>query len=135
MARTIGGAAAGLVATAAMSAHMLSRSSADAIGTPPPRRIAEALLPAESASTRRVAAVVLHLAIGATGGAVYGGVRRHAGPVTGALHGMSIWVAGYEVLVPLLGVLPPAHRDSAARRAALLQAHLVYGSVLGLLLR
>jgi hypothetical protein len=132
-ARVLGGAVAGLVATAAMSAHMLGEPSRREIGTPPPRRIADALLPREEEPTRRAAAVLLHLAIGAGAGSVYAARRRRHGAVGGAAFGLVVWAFGYQLAVPLLGVLPPAHRDESERRRALMRAHLIYGAVLGLL--
>ena len=132
-ARVLGGAAAGLVATAAMSAHMIGDPSRRQIGAPPPRRIADALLPREEEPTRRAAAVLLHLAIGAAGGSVYAAGRRRHGALSGAAFGLAVWAVGYQLAVPVLGVLPPAHRDEPERRRALVRAHLIYGAVLGLL--
>ena len=53
----------------------------------------------------------------------------------GATYGFLVWAAGYEGWVPMLGILPPAHRDRRSRVATMMLAHLVYGSVLGRLLR
>lgn len=129
----LGGATAGIVATAAMSAQMLRRSSLDAIGTPPPQRFVDALWPSgQSVRAHRVAATALHFAIGAGGGALFGAGRRR-GPVRGTAFGVLIWAIGYEVAAPVLGVLPPAHRDRRDRQRALVQAHLIYGAVLGIL--
>ena len=133
--RMLGGAAAGLVATAAMSAYMLGQPSRQQIGTPPPQLIADALLPREGEPARRTAAVLLHLAIGAAGGSAYAARRRRPGAVGGAAFGMVVWAVGYQLAVPLLGILPPAHRDEPERRRALVRAHLIYGAVLGLLAR
>jgi uncharacterized membrane protein YagU involved in acid resistance len=131
----LGGAVAGAVATVVMSVHMLGRPSVDRIGTPPPQRIVSQLLPREPVPARRAWAVALHLGIGASAGVVYALTRRHRGPLSGALFGLAVWAVGYEVLVPLIGVLPPAHDDDPGRRAALLQAHLVYGAMLGAVAR
>jgi len=129
------GAAAGAVATLIMSAHMLGRPSLERIGTPPPERLADALLPARSAKERGIAATVIHAGIGVGSGAVFGLLRnrRRSGPLSGALFGLGLWAIGYEVVVPMLGVLPPANRDARGRRAALIQAHLIYGAILGAL--
>jgi len=130
---TVRGATAGAIATLAMSEHMLGRPSVNAIGEPPPERIADAVLPSRSARERSIAATVIHLGIGIGGGALFGLLRhgRRTGPLTGALFGLGVWAVGYEAVVPALGVLPPAHRDADRRRAALLQAHLLYGAILG----
>jgi hypothetical protein len=37
----------------------------------------------------------------------------------------------YEAWVPMLGALPPLHRQRPRRRQPLLAAHVVYGAVLG----
>jgi len=132
-ARAVAGVIGGLVATAAMSAQMLAEPSTRRIGTPPPRRLADVLLPHDPAGEQKVAAALIHLGIGAAGGAAYRAFvsRRRGGLVSGALFGVAIWFVGYEIIVPALGVLPPAHRDSPERRAALLEAHVLYGAVLG----
>ncbi len=113
---------------------MLGEPSVEQIGTPPPQRLARQMLPRESAAVRRVAAVASHVAIGVSAGALYG-ARRRRGPLTGAVYGVMVWAVGYEIVLPLLGVLPPAHRDDPGRRSALVGAHLIYGSVLGTLSR
>ncbi len=133
--RALGGAAAGIVATAVMSAHMLGAPSLERIGTPPPQRIADRLLPAETPATRQAAAVGVHLAIGAASGLAYGVGCRRRGPLGGALFGVAVWAVGYQVVVPLVSDLPPARHDPSDRTVALLQAHLVFGAVLGLLSR
>jgi len=118
---------------------MLGRPSVERIGTPPPQRIAETLLSARSRDDRRAAAAIIHLGVGVGSGALYGLLRRGrrggslGGALSGALFGLAVWAAGYEVLVPAIGALPPAHRDARGRRAALIQAHLVYGGTLGVL--
>jgi hypothetical protein len=118
-----------------MSAHMVGQPSSGRIGTPPPQRIADTLLPSRSTAERRAAAAVIHVAIGVGSGALFGLTRRRrrVGPVAGAIFGLGVWAVGYELMVPALGVLPPAHRDEKARRAALIQAHLIYGAILGAL--
>src|SRR6187402_3308460 len=126
-ARVARGAVAGLVATAAMSGQMMAPPSTDRIGTPPPRRLADVLLPRESQRDRRIAATVIHLGIGVVGGVVYRVLiaPRRSGPVSGALFGLAVWLVGYEIVVPAVGALPPAHRDEQARRTALIEAHVL----------
>jgi hypothetical protein len=129
------GLGAGLVATALMSAHMIAEPSTAKIGTPPPRRLADTLFPASRLAERKAAATLIHLSIGAASGVIYRGLfaRRRGGLLSGAVFGVAVWAVGYELVIPALGVLPPAHRDQPGRTAALLQAHLIYGAALGAL--
>lgn len=50
---------------------------------------------------------------------------------TGARYGFVVWNAGYEGWFPLMGILPPAHRDARGRDITMLAAHTVYGVALG----
>lgn len=50
---------------------------------------------------------------------------------TGATYGFVVWNAGYEGWLPLLGILPPAHRDARGRAITMLVAPTVYGVALG----
>ncbi len=132
--RVARGLFAGVVATAVMSAHMLAEPSTKRIGTPPPQRIADLLFPGLPARERRIAATVIHVGIGASSGMLYRAVvRRKPGMASGLLFGFVVYAIGYEFIVPALGLLPPAHRDSAERRVALLEAHAAYGATLGAL--
>ena len=133
--RVLRGVLGGLAATAVMSAQLMAAPSTARIGTPPPRRLADFLLPHSPARDRGIAAAAIHLAIGMTSGVLYRGVvrRRRGGILSGAIFGVAIWAIGYEFLVPALGVLPAAHRDRRDRRAALIEAHLIYGATLGAL--
>ncbi len=133
--RVLGGAVCGVVATATMSAHMLGMPSQARIGAPPPSRLAGVVLPRRSPSEQRVAATLLHLAIGTGAGAAFGAMSRRGGPLKGAAFGLAVWAWGYEIMLPLVGVMRPAHRDSPGRVSALIQAHLIYGATLGALMR
>lgn len=130
------GGAAGLVATAAMSAFMVAAERLGVMPGQPPRMIVDRLAPELPERTADAAALVSHGAYGAVGGAVLAvlvGDRRRT-TLWGAAYGVLVWVGGYEVWVPALGVLPPAHRDRRTRAGVMLAAHVVYGSVLGRLL-
>jgi hypothetical protein len=130
--RLLAGAIAGGVATAVMSAQMIAAPSTRRIGTPPPRRIADALLPGRSDTELERAATLIHLAIGAASGALYRGFVRRPGVVSGVAFGVAIWAVGYQAVVPALGVLPVATRDDHQRQTALIEAHIVYGAALGI---
>lgn len=43
------------------------------------------------------------------------------------------WLVNYGGWIPVLGILPPPHRDRTDRQATMIVAHLVYGAVLGAL--
>lgn len=131
------GARDGVIATAAMSVVLVAADATGVLRPLPPRQIMRQVLPAASERTVDVATLVGHTGYGAAAGAAYRAVlpSAHAGPVTGALYGVALWVAGYEVWVPLAGFLPPAHRDRPGRTVTMLVSHIVYGSVLGALSR
>jgi hypothetical protein len=130
MASAIG---AGIAATVVMSGYMLGAESHDAIGSPPPARIVRRFRPGWSVERTSAAATALHLGIGASGG-VLAIILRRLGLPASLPAALLIWVIGYEVVVPALGVLPPAHRDGDRARH-LFRAHLVYGASLALLRR
>jgi hypothetical protein len=46
-----------------------------------------------------------------------------------------VWLAGYEGWLPMMGILPPAHRDDRGRVGTMVAAHLVFGAALGFVLR
>ena len=55
-------------------------------------------------------------------------------PATGMAYGLAVWAANYEGLLPMLNLLPPAHRDDRERVGSMVAAHLVYGGMLELML-
>lgn len=77
-----------------------------------------------------------HLGYGAAQGIVYIPFAEHvAGSPTlkGAAFGLAVWAASYIGLLPALNILPPPTERPARRVTMLIGAHLVWGSVLGLL--
>lgn len=131
--RATGGAIAGLVATAAMSSGFLLAQRIHLIGKLPPEIIVEKISPGMSAERRKPVAAIMHAGYGAAAGAVYMMVtpREFRGRESGALFALLVWAAGYEGWIPLLGILPAAHRDRRGRAATILAAHLVFGEALG----
>ena len=128
------GAAAGAVATVAMSGVMLAlrrpmgeqppdaitTSAAHAVGADPTERQADAM------------AVAAHLGFGAGTGALYALGPRVGPPVLrGVLTGLALWAVSYQGWIPALGILPKASEDRPARPAVMVLAHVVYGAVLG----
>lgn len=136
---------AGVAATAVMSGVMRLAQAAGALDRPPPATITERMLGKRSRAgtlTNAVRNTAAHAAFGATMALVFDAVRtrlppalRPRVPVAGALFGLGVWATHYEAVLPALRILPPAHRDRPGRPATMIAAHLVYGSVLELLLR
>lgn len=56
------------------------------------------------------------------------GRRIAAGAALGAL----VWLIGFEGWLPLVGLLPPAHRTPLAKNATNLASHVAYGTVASL---
>lgn len=78
---------------------------------------------------------LIHLAVGAAGGAVYGAVveggRRTSLPV-GALFGLGIWAVAFGLLAPKLGISRSPQRMGWKENAVNIAAHLVYGTATAL---
>ena len=132
------GAAAGALATAAMSALMLAAGRAGLMGRQPPEAIvrqAGALTGTEPRGrTADVLASVAHLGFGAVTGAGHGLLPPARHPVArGVVLGTGVYAVSYAGWVPALGALPPADRDRPPRQLAMLAAHVVFGAVLGAL--
>lgn len=132
------GAAAGAIATAAMSALMLAAGRAGFVGRQPPEAIvrqAGALAGAEPRGQLADAlAAAAHLGFGVGTGAAYALLPRSAHPVLrGVAVGETVYAVSYAGWVPAFGALPHATHDRTARQAVMAAAHLVYGAVLGAL--
>lgn len=104
-------------------------------GQLPPRQVTERILHLSSEPFATIATTVAHFGYGAAMGGGYALLGRLSprlvSTATGAVFGVLIAVGSYEVLMPLIKVRPPLHRDSAREITALLTTHLVYGGVLG----
>ena len=147
MTRMVGGILrgswAGVVATLFMSAVMLGAGRLGLMGEQPPERIGGRILgrldPFHSEEERDVAGSALHLAIGAGLGVVFGLLRRFAPgmrlPGTGVIYALGVWAASYAGVLPAVGLMPPPHRDRPGRPVAMIAAHVVFGIVLGRLMR
>jgi hypothetical protein len=143
LAPALRGAAAGAVATLAMSALMLGAERSGVTGQLPPDRIAGRLLHLTGGRWRRrraqaPLAAALHLAFGCACGALFAlGARRLRVPVPrplqGAVFATGVWALSYQGWVPALNIMPPASRDRPGRVKTMLIAHWLYGGVLGVL--
>lgn len=143
--RTVRGAAtgalAGVVGTLSMSLLMLPAQWAGLLGTQPPRRVSDRLVvqPRSGDATedqRRAGTTVMHLAIGATGGAILGGLRGltdRRGPalLAGSLFGAVLWAVNYILIAPALRFFPPPWRDRPGRPPVMFAANVLFGAVAG----
>lgn len=141
----VAGAAAGLVATAPMTATMLLLQRivpAETKHAPlPPETVTEEAAEAvdlrdELGNEELAAATWLgHFAYGAAAGALVGplAARTPNPAAAGAAAGAVLWAAGYLGWVPALGLMAPATEQPASRNALMIAAHLVWGATTGLL--
>lgn len=81
-----------------------------------------------------------HFAYGAAAGSLYGVATGALQPnmklapaLKGIAWGIVVWTVSYLGLLPALGVLRPATRHPRRRNVLMIVAHVVWGSVLGVL--
>ncbi|MPZ72827.1 MAG: hypothetical protein GEU74_06275 [Nitriliruptorales bacterium] len=136
------GAAAGIAATIPMSALMVVAQRVGALGTQPPEAIVDAAFDKADVdvdgATLDAAAVVAHVAFGASIGALYGllrGATAQQGPgkIIGAAYAVGVWAASYQGWIPAFDALPRASHDREDRQVTMVLAHVVYGATLGAL--
>jgi uncharacterized membrane protein YagU involved in acid resistance len=80
--------------------------------------------------------LVNHFAYGAAAGALYAPLASRAGfsPVLkGITYGLAVWAVSYLGLLPALGILRPATEHPTRRNLLMILAHVVWGSVTGVL--
>jgi hypothetical protein len=136
------GAAAGVVATAAMSAVMLAAERTGVMSRMPPHEIASravARTPLRDdigATARRDLGWIAHFGFGAALGAAFGLARGRIVPQGSAVpqsmaFGAAVWLVSYLGWLPAMGLMPPATDDEPNRQPTMLLAHTVFGAVLG----
>ncbi len=54
--------------------------------------------------------------------------------LTGLLMGLGVWKAGYDGVIPAMGILPPPDQDETGRAVTMVVAHVAYGVALGTIL-
>ena len=138
------GALAGFFATAPMTVFMLTTQRFLPKGQQyelPPELIIKEL--AHRAHVRwhmsktqiLAATLVSHFGYGAAMGALYSPLDKKV-PLTpvvkGIIFGFAVWVGSYLGLLPLMGISESAHREPVRRNMMMVAAHLVWGSVMGL---
>ncbi|KAA9380043.1 hypothetical protein F5972_10555 [Microbispora cellulosiformans] len=132
------GAAAGALATLTMSAVMLAGQRAGLMPGQPPRHIVRAALPGHRHRPKRgerTLGALAHLGFGAATGAAFGVLTGNRRPTVrfGVGYALLVWLGAYQGWVPALNILPPASRDPARGRPAVMAAaHVVYGATLAL---
>lgn len=146
----LSGAIAGLIATAPMAVVM-----EEALFRMLPPREQYPLPPSEITATwadtlggrhdlgaqeHRGLTLTNHFGYGAATGALYGQISSAlranvsvAPTVTGIVWGLVVWSVSYLGLLPVLGILRPATQPPAGRNLLMIMAHVVWGSVLGIL--
>lgn len=137
------GAAAGALATGPMSAVMLGSQKAGLMCQQPPEKITDAALATTGARTRSKEAehalsTLTHFGFGAGAGALYGAVRRALpervpSVTSGVAFALGVWAVSYKGWVPTLRIMPKPEHDRPGRPSAMISAHVVYGSALGVL--
>lgn len=139
----LSGAAAGLLATAPMTFTMLALDKI----LPghemlfPPEQLVNRVM-GKSGPVRHAIHpfkwdgmdTVAHFLYGAGTGSFYGWLSskiRWSPVLSGLLYGATVWLVSYLGWIPLVGLLPPATRQSVRRNFLMLTAHLVWGASLG----
>ena len=82
---------------------------------------------------KRIGGAVVHHAFGAAMGAVYGAIAARSPKVAGGAglpFGAAVWLAGAESGLPIAGLSRSPASYPAARHAASLATHLVFGATL-----
>lgn len=144
-ARAVMGAAAGLLATAPMTAFMFAahrRLPWTQQYPLPPRQItmnlatSVGLAPQMDETDRQVATGVAHFGYGAAMGAIYGAVcpPENVNVGSGIGFGLGVWATSYLGLLPALDILPSATEQPPQRTQLMIAAHVVWGIALGSML-
>ncbi len=80
------------------------------------------------------ATTVSHFGYGATMGVLYSPLSKRLpfpAAVKGVLFGLFIWAASYLGLLPLVGMSESGHSEPGHRNLMMIVAHVVWGSVMG----
>ncbi|HEY9289860.1 MAG TPA: hypothetical protein VIP98_01140 [Microlunatus sp.] len=127
----LAGAGKGAAATATMTGVFRAFERAGWIGQLPPRQIVDRLLPELDDDRARWLTLIAHFGYGTALGSAYALLSRSPSALRGAVFGVAVCLANYELGLPLLRIREPMHRDHPREIAALITAHLVYGAGLG----
>ena len=134
--RAVQGFAAGLVATAVMTATRIAASEAGVMRKRPPHSEVVGRLRAVAGHwpwgrKAERTATIAHYAFGGGAGAIYAVVApRRARPVGGAVYSGVIWVTSFLGVFPRVGLMPRPSRDDRGRQIVTAVDHVVYGLAL-----
>jgi uncharacterized membrane protein YagU involved in acid resistance len=87
---------------------------------------------------QQAVALVNHFGFGAVTGAIYGllaGMFSIRSVWSGVVFALSVWTSSYLGWIPASRLSPPATDEPARRNFLMIAAHLVWGSVLALLVQ
>lgn len=134
--RAARGAAAGVAATAVMTAARVGAEHAGLVG----RRSAHSQVVGRLRAVfgrspwgheTETIATIAHYGFGAVAGAVYAAfVPRLARPATGVAYASAIWTVSFHQVLPRLKLMPPPRRDDTSRQVVLAIDHVIYGLAL-----
>jgi hypothetical protein len=139
----LAGGAAGLAATAPMTAAMAALFPAlppEDQHPLPPRHITERVVEGAGAEDdlsepeKQGLTAVAHFGYGTAAGTVYGLIRPQLplpGAAAGVAYGLAVWAGSYMGLLPKLRLYLHAEHESAERNALMIAAHVVWGAALG----
>jgi uncharacterized membrane protein YagU involved in acid resistance len=99
----------------------------------PPREIVSKILPAKSDESETLLTLASHFGYGGMMGLLYSACVRKTGESwigRGLLAGLIVWAVSYFLLLPLAGILRPAHKHPPERSVLMLVAHFVWGLTL-----
>jgi len=88
-----------------------------------------------SQSEHLTTTALAHFGYGAAAGTMYAPLARVVplpAAIKGIVFGLIVWATSYLGLLPALGILRPATKQPLRRTALMIIAHVVWGSVLGI---
>jgi hypothetical protein len=137
------GILAGIVATVPMTVVMEVGQRSGLLRRQPPEEITDRLLASAGATKaapvqRQGAAGLVHLATGATLGAIFAAVPQPSRLThrigLGAAYGLGVYTLNYAGVAPTARLMPAPSQDRSSRQVMTFAAHLVFGATLGCLL-
>ncbi|WP_176478487.1 MULTISPECIES: hypothetical protein [unclassified Mesorhizobium] len=125
------GAAAGVVATMAMTATMRRLHAMlpeDERYPLPPREIVDRSVPVADERKGRSRTLLAHFGFGGLTGALFTLLPIIRG--RGVAYGIAVWTLSYLGWIPAAGILAPAHRHPLRRNVLMIAAHVIWGLTL-----